>query len=223
MGVVADFRIPSESFLLPEALAAEPSATVEAERLASHSTEWVLPFHWVADADFERFHEAMEGDPTVDDVAVTEDTGDSVLYRVEWADELIELITEITDRHATILEAKAHDENWRIQLRFAKEDQVSSFRDHFSDRGRSFEVEKIYHPTAPRQREYGLTAEQRDTLVTAFERGYYNVPRDVDMEGLADALGVSSNAVSQRLRRGSSNLVRHTVALGADEKGTDGE
>lgn len=217
MSVIADFTVPADSFTLHQALTAEPEMTVEAERLASHSAEWLFPFHWATGGDFETFHEAMEDDPTVANATAIEESEDSVLYQIEWSDEIIDLVTEITDQHASIIEAKAHGEKWRLQLRFAEEGGISTFQEHFEERGRSFEVNRIYRPSAPRQREFGLTAEQRDALVTAFQKGYFTVPRALSIEELADVLNISSNAVSQRIRRGSATLIQHTLTIGTGE------
>ncbi|WP_433630800.1 bacterio-opsin activator domain-containing protein [Halomicrococcus sp. NG-SE-24] len=218
MSVIADFTIPAEAFTLQRALTAAPDMTVEAERLASHSAEWALPFLWASSGDFERFHGAMQDDPTVASMAVIEEADSDVLYKIHWSDSVIELVNEMIDQEATILEAQAQAPNWWLRLRFSEEKQVSSFHDHFAERGHRFEVGKVYHPSAPRQRKYGLTTEQRDTLVAASRKGYFSVPRDLSTEELADVLGVSSNAVSQRIRRACANLVQHTLMVGTDEE-----
>jgi predicted DNA binding protein len=57
----------------------------------------------------------------------------------------------------------------------------------------------------------GLSRHQHDALVTAFEEDYYAVPRGVTLDGLADELGVSHQALSERLRRGHRNLVESTL------------
>ncbi len=222
MSVVADFSIPTKSFALQQALTAESAMTVEAERLASHSAEWVLPFLWASGGDFETFHEAMQDDPTVANVTIIEESGDSVLYQTEWSDTVVNIVDEMIDQHANILRAKAHGETWRLQLRFAEDKQVSSFQDYFTEQGYTFEVNKLHHPTAPRQREYGLTAAQRNTLATALHEGYFNVPRDLTIEELADILDISSNATSQRIRRASAALIQDTLVIDAGES-TDGE
>ncbi|WP_309138889.1 helix-turn-helix domain-containing protein [Haloterrigena gelatinilytica] len=44
-----------------------------------------------------------------------------------------------------------------------------------------------------------------------YERGYFEDPRDSSVEDLADALGVSSSAVSGRLRRGLKALIENSL------------
>lgn len=54
-----------------------------------------------------------------------------------------------------------------------------------------------------------LTEKQRDTLRIALETGYYEQPRKADLSDLAERLGVSKSAVSQRLRTAEAKLVKN--------------
>lgn len=45
--------------------------------------------------------------------------------------------------------------------------------------------------------------------------GYYDIPRGCTTKELADELGISDQAVTERLRRAIGSLVRHTLALSA--------
>ncbi|GAA5059049.1 helix-turn-helix domain-containing protein [Haladaptatus pallidirubidus] len=65
----------------------------------------------------------------------------------------------------------------------------------------------LFEPRFPRQERAQLTAAQRDALVAAVEHGYYRIPRDIALEDLADSLGISRQAASERLRRGIEQLV----------------
>lgn len=56
-----------------------------------------------------------------------------------------------------------------------------------------------------------LTDKQRDTLELAISEGYYERPRETDLTTLADRLGLSKSAVSQRLRNAETNLVTNAL------------
>ncbi len=56
-------------------------------------------------------------------------------------------------------------------------------------------------------------------MLAALEHGYYDVPREASLTDLAERLDVSHQALSERLRRGHGNLVKH--ALGANEGGEE--
>lgn len=122
----------------------------------------------------------------------------------------------MVDHHAAISEAKARDGQWNLTLRFAEEDMISDFQEYFRETGRRFEVNRLEHPSEPRQREFGLTKEQYEALVLAVRHGYFQIPRTTDVERLGAELDISANAVSQRLRRGSGTLVRNALVVDDD-------
>lgn len=217
MSVIGEFTVPAAGFALEHTLSTVPEMTVEADRLASHSTMEVMPFLWATGGDFGAFQSALEDDPTVTTATVAEETDDEVLYRMEWHDEFCELINEIVDHHAVISEAHAKDGQWHLKLRFAEEDMISEFQTHFRETGHEFEVHQLSRPSEPRQSEFGLTEEQHEALVVAVRHGYFQIPRATSVEELGEALGVSANAVSQRLRRGSEVLTRNALLISDDD------
>ncbi|EMA45419.1 bacterio-opsin activator HTH domain-containing protein [Halococcus saccharolyticus DSM 5350] len=54
-------------------------------------------------------------------------------------------------------------------------------------------------------------------------QGFYEIPREIDMEGLAAEFDISDQSVSERLRRGHRNFVRNGLGWGSlgDEDSTD--
>lgn len=216
MTIVGDFTIPAEDFALNHALSTTPEMIIEADRLASHSPKEVFPFLWGTDGDGEAFFDALEDDPTVTDVSIADETGGTILYRLEWSDTVCDLVHQMVDHHAAILDARAQSDEWALRLRFANEGMVSSFQEHFQESGREFTVNQLYHPSEPRQRAFGLTAEQHEALVLAVERGYFAIPRAASTEEIGDQLGVSANAASERIRRGCEMLVRSGLMIPED-------
>lgn len=213
MSVIGDFTVPANAFALSEALSAVPEMTVRADQLATHSTMEVLPFLWASGGELDTFTDAVKDDSTVEEVSVVDELEDTLLYKVEWEDEFVALVDDMADHHAAVIDARGRDEDWRLRLRFVEDSQVSSFQRHFDETGHPFEVQRLYHPSEARQRGFGLTAEQHETLSVALREGYFEVPRGTSVAELGELLGVSSNAVSQRLRRGCDSLLRSTLAI----------
>lgn len=56
-----------------------------------------------------------------------------------------------------------------------------------------------------------ITPKQWEALALAFEKGYYDRPRTVDLEALAEELAISKSAVSQRLRAAEATLIESIV------------
>ena len=218
MSIVGDFTIPTDAFALEKALSAAPKMTLEADRLASHSPKEVFPFLWATGGDFDRFSDALEDDPTVTTATIAEDTDDEVLYRLEWNDAVCDLVHEMIDHHAAIVKATARDDRWNLRLRFAEEEMVSSFQSYFQDTRHTFEVNHLYHPSEPRQREFGLTPEQSEALVVAAQKGYFTIPRTTSVAEVGETLDISSNAASQRIRRGCETLIRSGLTIPDDAR-----
>jgi hypothetical protein len=63
-----------------------------------------------------------------------------------------------------------------------------------------------------------LSPKQREALAVALDRGYFDVPRRATLADVADELGVSDSAASQRIRRGCRELAR-LVAPPTDPNG----
>jgi len=63
-----------------------------------------------------------------------------------------------------------------------------------------------------------VTDKQREAIRTAYALGYYETPRSADLGDVADELGVSKSAASQRLNAVASKLV---VGLLQSKDGVD--
>ncbi|WP_290814062.1 helix-turn-helix domain-containing protein [Halovivax sp.] len=64
---------------------------------------------------------------------------------------------------------------------------------------------------APVVSRWNLTAGQAEALETAYEMGYFEVPRRNDAAAVADALGVSKSAFLERLRRAEATLLQRAL------------
>lgn len=67
-----------------------------------------------------------------------------------------------------------------------------------------------------------ITDKQREAVEVAVKTGYYDRPRHTDLDELADRLGVSRSAASQRLNTAESKLIREftRVTSGIEAEGT---
>lgn len=65
-----------------------------------------------------------------------------------------------------------------------------------------------------------LTEHQRRIVKEAVKRGYYDLPRKIDLRGLAKVLGISKSAVADALRRAESKAVTLLLAFSSIEEKT---
>ena len=213
---IAEFRLPTKEFCLAETLPVT-DASFQFLQLVTHDPTCVLPFvqatgdeRTLADLD-----ELLAADPTVESIERVATMNDGRLYRVEWADSIGEIVHAILEEGATILDATTVDDQWQLQALFHDRDSLSRTYERCEECGLSVTVDRIYELTDVRHQQFGLTTQQHETMLAALEHGYYDVPREASLTNLAGKLDVSHQALSERLRRGHGNLVKH--ALGASK------
>ena len=212
MSVLADLSIPAVQFALGDTLRSVPDIRVEFERIVSHSQEWVMPYLWVS-GNVEGFDRVVRDDETVEAATVSNEFDRVALYQFKWSDEVEGMINTIFDRHGTLVEAKGSSQEWDLTVRFEGHAPLSTLQSYFGEVEAGFSVNRVYTPTKPKTTKFHLTPPQQQSLTLALKRGYFDVPRGVMMTELADDLGVSTNALSERLRRATANLVRSTLTV----------
>lgn len=209
--LVASFSLPPEGVALERTVNAIPDIQIEAERVAAHSTEWVMPCLWVAHAQRDDVADAFRSDPSVNDVVGAFAFEDETFFHVEWADDVQRRIDSYVDKGGSILEASLRDGTWNVGVRFAHREQFDEFRSRLADRDHSYRLLGLTEPGEPHQGLQDVTPAQRNALVTAAESGYFRVPRETTTDELAAELDVTHQAVSELLRRGTENLVFSTL------------
>jgi predicted DNA binding protein len=215
MTIVAELRIPAAQFALGDTLVAQPAVAVEFERVVTHSQEWVMPFLWVAGEEkgLDEFHDLLARDPTVDEYHRARQFTGVDLYQIRWNEHIHHIINTIFDRKGVLIEAAGGDEFWDVVVQFDGQSSISDLQEHFESGDTAFILERIYTLDRPRQVEYSVTGDQREALVLAAERGFFDVPRDTTLAELAEELDLSPSAVSERLRRGMFTLVTNTLSV----------
>lgn len=203
----AEISVDVEEFALAHALTEVPEMEVEADRLAAHSRHWVMPCLWVAGGDFAAFEEALEADPTVAEVVTATEYDNEKFYQVNWTEDIKQHVDAALDEEGSLLHAETTNDEWHLVVRFASRNQFDIFREYFTDQGINFSLENLTKASSPQQFMGGLTAAQRDALVIAVEEGYFAIPREATMEDVADSLGISTQAASERIRRGVKQFV----------------
>jgi predicted DNA binding protein len=219
--LVATFRLSHGAVALETAFDEVPGMLIEAERIAAHSTRWTMPCIWVA-ANDPSVDEALANDPSVDEVVAVTEFGDERYYQVDWDDTVETQVDEYLDKEGSILNAEATTDGWELRIRFASRNQFDAFRAKVRERGHSFELLNIYEPGTPHQSIGDVTPRQRDALVAAVDRGYYEVPRRISARELTADLEMSHQSLSELLRRGTENIVAATLRTTAGVEPPEG-
>jgi len=221
MSVIARFSIPAEQFALGEALEVREGIRVRLESMIPTGTS-TIPFLWVPSEDADAVQTALRGSPLVEDVRLVDETDAETLIRVDWSSEVDGLVDMIEESEAVILEAEGMGDNWSFRLRFPDRQHLSEFYRASVDEGITLDIKEVKNPLgSPEGIESNLTETQRDTLLTALQAGYFDVPRRINLQDLAEQFGISDTALSQRLRRGLTELLTSTLPREPTEARSD--
>ena len=118
--------------------------------------------------------------------------------------------------NGTVYLIRGHDDDeWAVQARFPDRSSLLTFREDLVADGFDVEVKRMREDEDEASTQFGVTDPQREVLLLALERGYYTVPRNASLSDLAADLDISSQAASERLRRGTQTLVANTLAAPA--------
>lgn len=215
-GTVAKLELPADEFALRSTLETIEGIEFEIERVVAYESGRIMPLVWVTRADLEAVDEALEDDPSVEDLELLSDLGDERLYQMEWIEQIDTLIEILVEENGTVIAAYGTEDGWNLRVIFPDRDSLSRTYDHCTERGLSMEVVSVYELDEGRQGRFGLTDDQQDVLTVAFDRGYYAIPRETTLSELADDLDASHQALSERMRRAHRNVVKNTVIIGEE-------
>lgn len=213
MLVVVEFSVPSDSFLLPETVPEFPAVGVEGEWLVP-TDRGVCPFLWVTGAPLGEFGRRGRADSSVAALELRAELDGGGLYAVEWGSLAGTFVGSVAETPGAVLECRANADYWTVKMRFPDRSATSALSEASDRHDVPLRVERVYDLSAPKVGQYSVTSKQREMLVLALDRGYFEMPREVTMERLADELGISTGAASERFRRGLTNLVDDTLTIG---------
>jgi hypothetical protein len=212
MGTIVEATLPADQFALEETLSSVSGATFEIVRLVAHGSDRLMPFLWGAADDLDDLAAAVEADPSTENVEVLSTLDEEYLFRMEWMARIRLIVYVIVEEDGTILDAYGKNDHWRFRILFPEHDSVSTTYDFCEEYDIDLDFERVYQLSESLRRgQYGLTDDQYELVTDAYEAGYFDVPRQVELTDLAADCDVTHQALSERLRRGQQTLIRNTL------------
>lgn len=223
MSVTATVVVGPGALGLGETLRANPELRVELERVVPLGDR-AVPQLRVSGPDPEAAEAALRADDDVARVEVIDRRGESLLSRVEWECPDGGLLGTLVATEATCLEAVGTHEGWHLTLRFPAHERLAACYRRCTAAGTEMVVGSIRRSDRPDSDYLAsvLTRPQQETLEAALAAGYFAVPRETTLRELADELGVSDTAASQRLRRGLRTLLGECLTVESGPLATAG-
>ncbi|USZ72117.1 helix-turn-helix domain-containing protein [Natronosalvus halobius] len=212
MATEATFTVPSSQFPLGTVFEQLPNVTVTLERIIP-AQDVVVPYFWVRGTVVDDIEEAFTEHPGVRDIRLVDSVADEYLLRVEWSVEYSGVLSALVETEIPLIEAVGTSQEWTFDVRGDDRSDIAAFQQHC----KRFDVPVTLtslHALTPVETntEAALTDPQQEALVLAFDRGYFETPREVTMSEVGDELGISQQAVASRLRRGIKHILGSTLS-----------
>lgn len=141
------------------------------------------------------------------------DLDDGSLYRITWIDRIERFLEALGRADGAVMAATGDETGWTFRMLFPDREALSRPCENCE----SYEVtvRGIQRVDERRGGHGELTPDQRAALEAAMEHGYYTIPREIRLEELADGLGVSHQALSERIRQARRRLIRQRLVNGS--------
>lgn len=223
MTVLVEFGISNERFALGEHIARHAALSAELERVVPTGDD-AIPYVWVTGTPetLDRLVETLESSGAVrsvsvpDRLSISDTTDEEHLFRIVWDLDELEVVRGIVESGGDILEGECINDSWVLRLRFSDHDDVASFYQHLTEHEiTEFTIDSIYElkTRSGRGGSNDLTPEQREALALAANRGYFESPREVTLEEIGEDLGITQQAVSDRIRRAIRQVVHSALNI----------
>lgn len=206
MGVSVELRLPWDEFPLSEAIGDRNGHKVTVEPIVP-TVERLIPYVWIHGVGAPDPESVFTGPAAVDEIEIVEENDGSVLYRLTWTPDESGFLGGLRETSGAIVSARTRSDEWLCTVRFRDHSRVSEFKSLCDRGGVAVSLRSIDHNIEDSVPEGPLTPAQRETLQLAVEHGYFSIPRETTLSELAEKLGVSDQATSERIRRGVQALL----------------
>ncbi|MFC5367153.1 helix-turn-helix domain-containing protein [Salinirubrum litoreum] len=208
MGIFGEFRVPPQALALSETFEAEPETAIQIDRVVASEMESLTPYFIVSGVSNTAFEAAASSDESIDALQQILDAEMGTMYRAVWGDRVEALVQEYTNEGTSILKAMGTADGWVLRIRFDGHALIGKFTSHLRDRGFSFDLVRLHEMSyAQTGSQFGLTPKQQEALVTAWQMGFFDLPRETSMVAVAEELDITPQSLSDRLRRAQNTLI----------------
>lgn len=220
---VARVELPAGGFALAGLFERVPNVDVELEPAVANPTDHALLVVRATEHERGVVETSIESDLSVGAVEYLAEREGGWAYRVTWDGHARRVVRAFTDEGVTVLSLRGRRGRWTFRLLVPDRESVGRMDEALAGLGCAAEWASISTLAGEPSRASVLTDPQRETLVEAFENGYYDIPRNVSSKELAERLGISHQALSERFRRAHERLVADSVGTVTDDASSDAD
>lgn len=212
LSLLAIVHIAHPDLALSPTIRENPDTAIRVMPQAATDPQTELFFFFVED-NSESIESAFEHDHTVAEWQTVADFESGSVYKLKHTSETLLLSPKTIELGGLMREATSDATGWTVRLQFNDREELSNLWDYCEGEDISFELQRMFrHQPWDMSNLTPLTDPQLNTLLTAYEEGYFEEPRQISLEGLAEILDISPTAVGGRIRRGTAALIETTIA-----------
>ena len=215
---VAEFTISSPR--IRSAASFVPSVEMEMVDQYRDHDGLVHGIFWVVAPDYAGFEESLSESDLVAEWTLLVERPDRRLYNLTVARRggLARLVDLSREYNVIWQRTMVQDGTLRIRAIVPDREALTGFHSAIREDGYEFTLHQVTSEIdSGLAGEPSLSRRQREALVLAYERGYYEQPRQVSLAEIGEELGISESAVSGRLCRGISTLLEETLPVEEDD------
>ncbi|EMA48225.1 helix-turn-helix domain-containing protein [Halococcus salifodinae] len=211
MSVIAVADIGHPDMSLDPTIRECPDTTIRVVHHSGTDPETAI-FFYIVENPGKEFEQQLDEDHTVVEWELVAGLEPTRVYRIRHPPETKLISPKTSELSGLMRRAITNVRGWTVRLQFPDRDALAALAEYCDTENISFTLQKMF-----RQDEWdggeptGLTEAQREALMTAYENGYFEEPREARLADIADELDLSPTAIGGRIRRGTAKLVETTL------------
>lgn len=211
MATVAEFTVDAADFPLGALFDDLPDAQLELERVVPTSDAFI-PYLWIQGVELTDIESLLISHPEVGDLSLVDDVDTRYLIRATWEEDYEGILKAITQTDVTLLSGRGTADSWTFEVRGDDQEAISAFQQYCREHNIPITLTTL-HALAQMENssEHNLTETQREALVLAYEHGYFDTPREVSLDEIAEELDITGQSLGSRIRRGTKRLIGSTL------------
>jgi predicted DNA binding protein len=214
MATIAKLTVQADAFPLGALFQGHPEVEVELERIVPTQPA-LIPFIWIrglSESHISAFLSSARQASVVKSIKQLDEINGEYLIRIEWEPERHGLLRAIGEMNGTLISGTGTADSWTFEVRGETHAALTRLQDYCRDHDIPISLTSIQTLSSTTVgRDYGLTDGQREALILAHDRGYYQSPREMSLDDLASEFEITGQAFGSRLRRGVNQLIKTTL------------
>ncbi len=206
--IKAVIRAKHPDIVLTQTVAHDRSSKVRSVSEAGTDPTSGKFFYHIESSDFSQFEDGLRNDSTIANFERVIETRDrKAIYSFEYTDQAKVLSPVISAANGVILDMENDGSAWILTVWISERTDLSHLWDYAQRNDIEIDLLRVNDYGSLGNTDAGLTDSQREALLVAFERGYFEDPRNATLSDVAADLEISQPAASGLLRRGINRLI----------------